>query len=74
MNHWAMKPAFVLALLASALPGSRAAAQVGAARGPARASYASVGGPTSVPSGWADFCRRYAGECDIGPLAPAGVN
>ncbi|MGQ0443576.1 MAG: transglutaminase-like cysteine peptidase [Beijerinckiaceae bacterium] len=74
MNHWSLKPAIVLALLASQLLGERAAAQASAARGHARASYASVGGPTSVPHGWADFCRRYAGECDIGPLAPADIN
>ncbi len=33
-----------------------------------------MGGPVSVPYGWADFCRRYAGECDGGPLAPLDVN
>jgi predicted transglutaminase-like cysteine proteinase len=75
MNRWTMKPAIVfLALLASSLPGSRAAAQARVAPGPARASYAPMGGETSVPYGWADFCRRYAGECDGGPLAPADVN
>ena len=31
--------------------------------GQARASYAAVGAATSVPFGWVDFCRRYAGEC-----------
>src|SRR5208337_5350027 len=30
--------------------------------------------PDSVPYGWADFCRRYAGECDSGPLAPLDIN
>jgi predicted transglutaminase-like cysteine proteinase len=38
------------------------------------ASNARIGGPTSVPYGWADFCRRYAGECDSGPLAPLDIN
>ncbi len=38
------------------------------------ASYARIGGPTSVPYGWADFCRRYAGECDSGPLALLDIN
>jgi len=38
------------------------------------ASYARIGGPTSVPYGWADFCRRYAGECDSGALAPLDIN
>jgi predicted transglutaminase-like cysteine proteinase len=28
------------------------------------ASYAAIGGETSVPWGWVDFCRRYQGECD----------
>ena len=28
-----------------------------------QATYASVNGETSVPYGWLDFCRRYAGEC-----------
>jgi len=39
-----------------------------------RASYAPVGEPASVPYGWADFCRRYDGECDDGPLPPLDVN
>jgi predicted transglutaminase-like cysteine proteinase len=37
------------------------------------ASYASVGEPTSVPYGWADFCRRYDGECDDGTLPAQDV-
>ena len=28
-----------------------------------QATYAAVGNDTSVPYGWVDFCRRYAGEC-----------
>jgi predicted transglutaminase-like cysteine proteinase len=35
-----------------------------------RASYASVGAPTSVPYGWADFCQRERAEC-LGPVLPA---
>lgn len=38
-----------------------------------RASYAAVGATTSVPYGWVDFCRRYAGECDHGPLPPRDI-
>lgn len=49
------------------LHGARAASA-------ARASYALVGETTSVPFGWADFCRRYEGECDEGPLPPLDVN
>jgi predicted transglutaminase-like cysteine proteinase len=41
---------------------------------PMVASYARLGGPTSVPYGWAEFCRRYAGECDSGPLTPVDIN
>lgn len=64
MKDWALKPAIVLALLASALMGLGAAASASAAPGRARVSYAPVGGPASGPYGWADFRRRYAGECD----------
>jgi predicted transglutaminase-like cysteine proteinase len=74
MNDWTIKPAIALALVASLLGGLGTAASASAAPGPARGSYAKVGGSTSVPYGWADFCRRYAGECDGGPLAPAGIN
>ncbi len=35
-----------------------------------RATSATIGGQTSVPYGWVDFCNRYAGECD-GPALPA---
>ncbi|MGA2638709.1 transglutaminase-like cysteine peptidase [Methylocella sp.] len=28
---------------------------------------------TRVPFGWADFCRRYQGECDAGPLQPVDI-
>ncbi len=36
-------------------------------------SFTPVGETTSVPFGWADFCRRYRGECDGGPLQPVDV-
>ncbi|MEW6438791.1 MAG: transglutaminase-like cysteine peptidase [Pseudomonadota bacterium] len=38
------------------------------------ASYAAIGDATSVPYGWVDFCRRYAGECDHGQLSPLDIN
>jgi Bacterial transglutaminase-like cysteine proteinase BTLCP len=69
-----LEPAIALALLASSLVGLGAAASASAAPAPAGVSYAPVGGPASVPYGWADFCRRYAGECGGGPLAPLDVN
>ena len=74
MKDWTKKPAIALSLLASSLVGLGAVASASAAPGPAGVSYAPVGGPVSVPYGWADFCRRYAGECDGGPLTPLDVN
>ena len=55
MKDWTLKPAIVLALLASALVGSGAAASASAAPGRARVSYAPVGGPASAPYGWPRF-------------------
>ncbi|MGB6176911.1 MAG: transglutaminase-like cysteine peptidase, partial [Methylocella sp.] len=74
MKEWTLKPAIALALLASSLVELGGAASASAAPGPPGVSFAPVGGPASVPYGWADFCRRYAGECDGGPLAPQDVN
>jgi predicted transglutaminase-like cysteine proteinase len=77
MNDWTLKPAIALTLLASSLVGLGAAASANAAPADSRAtvaSYAPLGGPTSVPWGWADFCQRYPEECGGGPLAPLDVN
>jgi predicted transglutaminase-like cysteine proteinase len=49
------------------------AVAAGASRSPV-ASYAPLGDPASVPYGWLEFCRRYAGECDSGPLAPLDID
>jgi len=38
-----------------------------------QASYAAVGGPTSVPYGWVDFCGRRPEECDLGKLNPLDI-
>jgi hypothetical protein len=57
MKDWTLKPAIVLALLVSSVVGLGAAASASAAPGPAGVSYAPVGGPASVPYGWADFRR-----------------
>ena len=32
------------------------------------ASYVAVGGATSVPYGWVDFCNRRPEECSLGKL------
>ena len=38
------------------------------------ASAAAVGGRTSVPYGWVDFCNRYASDCDVQPLDPVDID
>lgn len=38
-----------------------------------RASYAAVGGPTSIPYGWIDFCGRRTEECKVARLPAADV-
>ncbi|MBV9222340.1 MAG: transglutaminase-like cysteine peptidase [Methylobacteriaceae bacterium] len=40
---------------------------------PARTTSAIAGSETTVPFGWIDFCRRYAGECDVEPMPAADV-
>jgi predicted transglutaminase-like cysteine proteinase len=37
------------------------------------AGWAAIGGLTSVPYGWVDFCYRYKGECDAQASAPRDV-
>ena len=37
------------------------------------ATSAAVGPQASVPYGWADFCRRYVGECDTQPMRAESV-
>jgi predicted transglutaminase-like cysteine proteinase len=37
------------------------------------AGYAAVGGQTSVPYGWVDFCGRRPEECSLGKLEPLDV-
>ncbi|MGP8192538.1 MAG: transglutaminase-like cysteine peptidase [Methylovirgula sp.] len=39
-----------------------------------QASYATLGGPTSVPYGWLDFCHRQPQECNQPALAPLDIN
>ena len=36
-------------------------------------SYAAVGGQTSVPYGWVDFCGRRPEECSLGKLTPLDI-
>lgn len=37
-------------------------------------NYAAVGGPTSVPFGWVDFCQRYGAECPNADVPALDVN
>jgi Bacterial transglutaminase-like cysteine proteinase BTLCP len=72
------EPTMALSLTVSSLAGLSTVTLSFAAAAEASStlvsSYAPVGSPTSVPYGWADFCRRYAGECDSGPLAPLDIS
>jgi predicted transglutaminase-like cysteine proteinase len=45
-----------------------------ASEGLPRASRAPVGGETSIPYGWVDFCNRHADECAFGKLTPVDVH
>jgi predicted transglutaminase-like cysteine proteinase len=42
--------------------------------GPDVATFASVGGETSVPYGWVDFCQRYRGECQDDERIPQDID
>jgi predicted transglutaminase-like cysteine proteinase len=57
--------ALAFAIAAAAFSAAPAAAVSGA-----DVAYASVGGDTSIPYGWIDFCNRYKSEC-AGPALPA---
>jgi len=75
-SAWAANLAMALSLMVLPPPAliARAFAATAEGGGTMTASYAPISGPASVPYGWADFCRRYAGECDSGPFAPLDVN
>ena len=65
---------FALAAVAAALFGAAWASLSEASETALpKASYAAVGGPTSVPYGWVDFCGRRPEECSLGRLAPLDV-
>src|SRR5450631_2237543 len=75
-SAWAANLAMALSLMVLPPPAliARSFAATAEGGGTMTASYAPISGPASVPYGWADFCRRYAGECDSGPFAPLDVN
>ena len=39
-----------------------------------KATFAGIGKATSVPFGWVDFCKRYAGECNTEDMPVVDVN
>lgn len=41
--------------------------------GPDAATFAAVGGETSIPYGWVDFCQRYQGECQDDERMPQDI-
>jgi predicted transglutaminase-like cysteine proteinase len=69
-----MFKSFVAAAVAAALFGAAFASFSQASEQTLpKASYAGVGGPTSVPYGWVDFCGRHPEECSLGKLQPLDV-
>jgi predicted transglutaminase-like cysteine proteinase len=63
------------ALIATGLlTGAVIAGHAPSAAGAMQSTFAPVGGPTSVPYGWVDFCQRYRAECDGPELPAADVN
>jgi len=79
MNDWTVRPMTGLSLAWLSLIGlvlmpSYIETPANAAETAQISSYAPISGPTTVPYGWADFCRRNAGECDVGPLAPSDID
>jgi predicted transglutaminase-like cysteine proteinase len=69
-----MFKSFAFAVVAVALVGAAFAnlSQASETAMP-KASYAAVGGSTSVPYGWVDFCGRRPEECSLGKLQPLDV-
>ena len=62
------------ALIATALlTGGLVAFHAPSAAGSMQSTFARVGGPTSVPFGWVDFCQRYRGECESPELTAADI-
>jgi predicted transglutaminase-like cysteine proteinase len=62
----------IVALLVFAWAGLVATVVVAQANDQER--FIRVGLPSLAPFGWADFCQRYAGECNGGALQPADID
>lgn len=65
--------AILAGMVLAGLAGSAGIATATSAALP-HATYAAVGGRTSVPYGWVDFCNRYGTECDVQPLDPVDID
>ena len=62
------------ALIATGLlTGGLIAFHAPSAAGAMQSTFAPIGGPTSVPYGWVDFCQRYRGECQAPDLAATDI-
>jgi len=53
--------------------GAALFASTEASRAEEQLPYIGVGGETSAPIGWAEFCVEYAPECDTAPSVPHDV-
>ena len=67
-------PIFLGASLAALVPSAPSHPAPAKAEFHSPARFMPVGGPTSVPYGWVDFCRRYSGECEGDALTPLDIN
>ncbi len=73
MDDWRSRCRQAAGLASSAVIAVCLAAPVSSARAADAPSFTPVGELTTTPFGWADFCRRYQGECEGGPLQPVDI-
>ncbi|MEI2736313.1 MAG: transglutaminase-like cysteine peptidase [Rhodoblastus sp.] len=64
---------FAKAIFGAGLVAAAALAVSPSFAGPDNVGWAPVGGVTSVPYGWVDFCQRYKGECDSPATMPRNI-
>lgn len=78
MDVRTVKPMTILSIAGFSLIGlvllSPCDAIANAAETVRASSFAPISGPTAVPYGWGDFCRRNAGACNGEPLSPADID
>ena len=65
---------FAKAIIGAGLVAATVFAVSPSVAGADQVGWADVGGPTSVPYGWVDFCQRYKGECDMPGAMPRDVH